>query len=118
MGIVGVVAPLPLQTEACAVKIVVGDRERGRLGVLHLWLLPHCHRFADTVAVDVDAYEWPVVAPTGGLEVDDAPQCWCLLEVVELPLSIRCVHQGSLVRAVHFGTSLFQNHALLIWPED
>ena len=117
-------APLPLQAETLAVE-VVGGLGQGRFFSrnertvpLILRLLPDGDGFADAVAIDVDAYQRPVVLPAGGLQMDYAAQGGRLLEMIEPPLALWRINEGSLVRAVHGGGALFQHHALLVWTID
>ena len=46
------------------------------------------------------------------------PQDWGLLEMIEPPLLVRRVNQGSLMRSIHLGRALFQYYAPFVRSID
>lgn len=74
--------------------------------------------FANTVAVEVDTHQWPVVLPSGRLQMDHAPQDRCFLEVIEPPAAVGRIDQSSLMRAVDLGVTLFKHNLPFVWTVD
>ena len=118
VAVIGVVAPLPLQSQLCAVEVVGGLWQHRQGIAAHGRLCPYADGFADAVAVDVDAHQRPVVAPPCGLQVDDASEHGGVLEVEEPPVAVRRVDEGTLMGSVDRCGALFEHHTLLVGSVD
>jgi len=80
--------------------------------------LPAFDRLADTITVVVDAHKRPVVLPVDGLEMDDTSQDGRLLEMIEPPLTIGCIDECSLMRAIDCGGTLFKHNLPFVGTID
>ena len=118
--VVGIVVPLPERAESFGLETDVLVGEVGSV-VDRLVLDGHRPRvdgFADTIAIVIDTDDRPVVLPRHGLQMHDATDGSCVLEVIEPPRVVGRIDNGALVRTIDGGRARFEHTSAFVGTID
>ena len=79
---------------------------------------PRVDRFADTIAIVIDTDDRPVVLPRHRLQMHDAADGSCVLEMIEPPCAVGRIDDGALVRTIDGGGACFEHTSAFVGTID